>query len=98
MEADISNWTEPQRRFAEVKSKTERTSDGKASRARETMSKCLLQKEEEKNEFIAWALNRSEPVRVILARKGKILHIFKRKIQMKKGNDRKALAGMHLSK
>ena len=79
MEADISNWTEPQRRFAEVKSKTERTSDRKANRARrarETMPKCLLQEEDGKNEFIAWVINRSEPVRVILARKGKILHIF----------------------
>jgi hypothetical protein len=42
--------------------------------------------------------NISEPVRVILARKGKILHIFRRKIPKKKNNIRKALAGMHLSK
>jgi hypothetical protein len=62
------------------------------------MSKCLLQKEEEKNEFIAWALNRSEPVRVILARKGKILHIFRKKIQMENGYARKVLADIHLSK
>ena len=55
VETDISNWTEPQRRFAEVKSKTERTSDEKASRASracETRPKCSIESEEKKNKII----------------------------------------------
>jgi hypothetical protein len=44
VEAVISNWTEPLRRFAEVKRKTENTT--RASRPPETMANCLIRRKE----------------------------------------------------